>query len=725
MMQSLLLGIRPITASSVSNANGYEFFHSSSLNDAIRAVVVRDNAGNIYGINKSTYFKVGSNGSLAWQKDLPSVYGTTTSAGLTTIAVSPNGSYLVICGNGGTEGFTGYGQSAIVSHINTSTGDSIKHYLSTDQSVAQANRWGSPKDVIVSDDGKCNVCGDHYRVSGNPFNEFLRILIDLNTQIMSSIGDTDGTYMETWQKINDNATHIVMGGLDVQNVQAGYQTYNWTKMERDTENIAWSKTWQSNYGNGVRGNGVCIIDNGTVFAGYKDDTALESGIVAFSSLNGDINNSVKIHKGANDFDDLNFEILDTDSNGKVYFVATEYGSGVANWIIGAYDYTNQSLAWARTLKRTTTATCFIASLKYNAAREELDISGRSVEIENEMNDRSFFLSLPADGSGIGSYGSYIYEPVGLSCTVNTLSWYSGTPPTFGGYTNANENGGSESDVTRISGFGLYPDLGQELFTEPGTYGSLWTCPTGVNSISVVAVGAGGMGTADQGPGGGGGGGGLGWKNNISVTPGQSYSFVVGEIATQQSGGNSGTSYFIDTNTVAGLGGNGNGNTGVGGAGGGYVGDGGGNGGSGGSVTNPSSGNEAGGGGAGGYSGNGGDGGSGDGLTASGTGAAAGGDGAGGAGGGGGYSGSYTGGGVRLYGEGPSGLGGAYQGTPFGSGQTGSHDGTSQSPEFGGGGAGAVGQVGSDSGRPGQGALRIIWGTNRLFPATNTADQYPI
>ena len=32
-------------------------------------------------------------------------------------------------------GFTGYGQSAIVSHINTSTGDSIKHYFSTDQSV--------------------------------------------------------------------------------------------------------------------------------------------------------------------------------------------------------------------------------------------------------------------------------------------------------------------------------------------------------------------------------------------------------------------------------------------------------------------------------------------------------------------------------------------------------------------------------------------------------------
>ena len=67
------------------------------------------------------------------------------------------------------------------------------------------------------------------------------------------------------------------------------------------------------------------------------------------------------------------------------------------------------------------------SLKYNAAREELDISGRSVEAENEMNDRSFFLSLPADGSGIGSYGSYIYEPIGLTCTVNTLSWYSGTP----------------------------------------------------------------------------------------------------------------------------------------------------------------------------------------------------------------------------------------------------------------------------------------------------------
>ena len=89
-----------------------------------------------------------------------------------------------------------------------------------------------------------------------------------------------------------------------------------------------------------------------------------------------------------------------------------------------FDYTNQSVAWARTLKRTTTATV-ILNFKYKV-REELDIS-RSVEAENEMNDRSFFLSLPADGSGIGSYGSYIYEPIGLTCTVNTLSWYSGTP----------------------------------------------------------------------------------------------------------------------------------------------------------------------------------------------------------------------------------------------------------------------------------------------------------
>ena len=195
-------------------------------------------------------------------------------------------------------------------------------------------------------------------------------------------------------------------------------------------------------------------------------------------------------------------------------------------------------------------------------------------------------------------------------------------------------------------------LFNELFDTPGTHS--WTCPAGVSSVSVVCVGAGGSG-GWQWSSGGGGGGGLGWKNNIAVTAGQSYSVVVGdhggEVANAYNAttGIGGNSYFISTSTVCGFGAGGGGlnyagntkSTGHGAHGGGYAGDGGGAGGDGavsGSWTQ-------GGGGAGGYSG--------DGASRyTGTAASGGGGGAGQY-----YSSTYgvgAGGGVGVHGEGTSG-----------------------------------------------------------------------
>ena len=68
--------------------------------------------------------------------------------------------------------------------------------------------------------------------------------------------------------------------------------------------------------------------------------------------------------------------------------------------------------------------------------------------------------------------------------------------------------------------------GQVQYTSPGTYN--WVCPENITSVSVVCVGGGGGGmyyntstSWYQFAMNGGGGGGLGWKNNISVTPGNS------------------------------------------------------------------------------------------------------------------------------------------------------------------------------------------------------------
>ena len=166
----------------------------------------------------------------------------------------------------------------------------------------------------------------------------------------------------------------------------------------------------------------------------------------------------------------------------------------------------------------------------------------------------------------------------------------------------------------------FPDPGQQEYITPGTYS--WTAPTNVTSVCVVCVGGGGSGQYRSNYTStllaGGGGGGLGWKNDILVTPGESYTLFVGA-GTPSVSAPSGTgttnpataaqdSYFISTSVVkGGAGQNASSATGGGGAGGTYTGDGGGNGGAGGNRAGSSC-ASSGGGGAGGYSGTGGAGG---------------------------------------------------------------------------------------------------------------------
>jgi hypothetical protein len=285
------------------------------------------------------------------------------------------------------------------------------------------------------------------------------------------------------------------------------------------------------------------------------------------------------------------------------------------------------------------------------------------------------------------------------------------------------NGAAEITVLDADTF-TYQIFESAEYTTPGTYS--WTAPTGVNEVSVVAVGGGGGGNRGTNTNsGGGGGGGLGWKYSIPVTPGQSYTVVVGSGGSRDTdndaGFNStdgGTSYFISSGTVAGLGGT-RGQEGSGGAGGSFVGDGGGNGGRGGNSDGDDSG---GGGGAGGYTGNGGQGGDPDGNGGNGSGG-----GGGGAGSGDSDDASGGGGGVGIDGAGTSGLGSGESGADSngGGGGSGGEDGTrGASPRgiggrFGGGGGGTDSNR-DENGEGGSGAVKIIWGA-QTYP--NTGAQF--
>lgn len=254
-----------------------------------------------------------------------------------------------------------------------------------------------------------------------------------------------------------------------------------------------------------------------------------------------------------------------------------------------------------------------------------------------------------------------------------------------------------------------PVIGEQIYQSGGTY--TWTCPGGVTSVSVVAVGPG----QSSGDYVGGQGGELRYRNDISVTPGNNYTVVVGQSSPSSLG--IGTSSSFDGATLSansGGGGSGSGGTGY-------------QGGFGGSRLNQYTGG-GGGGGAGGYTGNGGNGGNG-GYYAAGTPGSSGvGGGGGGGGGGSGPSGGVGNGGgggsVGLRGLGLNGLGGAagsIHGNNGSSGRAGS-DGDDwygmavSHPSNPGGAPGgiSIGQGGAT------GAVRIIWpGTTRQFPSTNT------
>lgn len=255
--------------------------------------------------------------------------------------------------------------------------------------------------------------------------------------------------------------------------------------------------------------------------------------------------------------------------------------------------------------------------------------------------------------------------------------------------------------------------GQQEFTTPGTY--TFVAPFGFTSVSVVAVGGGGCGGST-----GGGGGALAW-GNVTTTPGQSYTVIVGQAGQSNTsiGASGGYSSFGPNLILAG-GGYGalvKGGIGVGGDV--RIGDGGGNGGYS---------NTGGGGGAAGYSGNGGNAETFSGLAGNG--------GGGGAGGRTRYEGK-GGGGVGIYGEGTSGAGGV--GNYLASGFTGQGGSGGQPPtnidqgygqtvgssgyQYGGGGGGSLWYAGfpHSTGWGAKGAVRVIWGSNRYYPSTNTAN----
>ena len=349
------------------------------------------------------------------------------------------------------------------------------------------------------------------------------------------------------------------------------------------------------------------------------------------------------------------------------------------------------------------------------------------------NNASYHGQLFASLSGISKVGSYEVNANGDSVTVDC--GFSAGPRflLIKDYTNNSTDWMLFDTVRGIAE--PHATLGEMLDDTPGQ--KTWTVPAGVTSVSVLCIGGGGgcvlypSGTVGAS---GGGGGALAYKNNISVTPGQTITYNVGDGgkgATNQSNsvpddvisGNyaeAGTpSWFSGTNVndavVMAYQGAGAQNY-TGGTGGEFsnsTGDGGGSGGTGGSNGGTHS-YWAFGGGAAGYSGDGGNGGR---WPAGGNNYGGSGGSGGGAGGGSGWANQC---GTGAFGEGASGVAGqgGSGGFPQSAGQAGYYP---NGGKYGGGGSSHGSGSASSANRGAQGVVRIVWstdGTTREFPTTN-------
>jgi hypothetical protein len=358
-------------------------------------------------------------------------------------------------------------------------------------------------------------------------------------------------------------------------------------------------------------------------------------------------------------------------------------------------------------------------------------SPTAVQASSANAQATVSFTAPTDNGGL-TITSYTV----VSSPGNIIASGSASPITITGLTNdtaytftvyaTNSAGNSGASIPSNTVTPSAAVIGEVTYDQVGTF--YWICPAGVNFVSVVVVGAPYSRT----------GGALSYKNQIPVVPGTPYEVKI----SQDSSGLS--SYFITPSIVSASYGTQN-----------RVGDGGGNGGTS---------NGYGAGGAGGYTGAGGTGG----------GNSAGQNGAGGGGGGGGgasnifiwydigangtgYGFKYSngsgggGGGVGLLGQGINGAGGSSSGSSGssnqaggvgGGGGSGGNTGTSRVSPVGYNTSGDGGNYGGANGEAayydnynafaplytgyrhsygmqGKSAVRIIWGSNRNFPSTNT------
>lgn len=373
--------------------------------------------GTIYGATNKNIFKVKNYGPLAWQTARPAFYATQTDSKLTNIAVSQNGQYVIVGGNGGALGSSGSSLEAGITRINPASGAPIRTFKSRPSTVDSS---ADVKDIVVNNNGICNAVGAHRGSSNGPMQEYLRLCVDFQQNaILVNHGSTGGTYMEQWYDVDQNDTTVAMCGLDGQRPQVAYQQYNWSAYGISDATSLHARTYQTSGANGVFGQGVAVDPvNSTIYAGYRN--YLGYGGIMHISSNGTISNRRRIYRQSQG-DYLPMKVATDGVN--IYLAATNYQTN----IIAAISVATGATVWSNLISHYS-GSVYVSKLRYNAGTNSLD----TTLVPGQAGVSAYF-SLPVDGSMTGTYGQYTYSPVSIVNTSASESWYYASLPTLGNW----------------------------------------------------------------------------------------------------------------------------------------------------------------------------------------------------------------------------------------------------------------------------------------------------
>ena len=217
-----------------------------------------DGSGNVYVANKDEYLKLNSSYVIQWQKTKPDFYSSTHQGEIAQIAVSNNGSYVALWGRGGGQGWSGTSSSSrmAIVDINPSTGAPIRGYEVSTANWNDGEKLVYPKDMYVTDNGRCTAVGSIRRIFYTPGMEYVRLTCLLGSTSMFARGYQNTPHSERWDNVDGDDAYVFMSGMDQSIPQAGYTQYNWSLFVASSDTAYFSKTYQSNSGNGVEGEGV-------------------------------------------------------------------------------------------------------------------------------------------------------------------------------------------------------------------------------------------------------------------------------------------------------------------------------------------------------------------------------------------------------------------------------------------------------------------------------------